>query len=501
MCSLTPGLMANDSSFPTANARQCMARRHSQWHLYLVLATLIAILALPRSTIAGRPVATSDFEFELAYRWAPIHFQDTDSSDYDADYISAIDFDGDWETSNNWEHQDDNLSHLQAKVYFSVVETSTHWYLLYGFYHPRDWSDALISSQHENDMEEILLIVRKDGSTYGTLEGMVTVAHEDFYSFVPPGSPLQAGQESIDGSVEWESYDGFDHPMTFQEAKGHGIKTWQGVNPGEDGVKYYPSRFAAEVPSHGDDRYTRYRLVNIFEYGGLWDHRYDPLTFHEWGTFRGGDGQDNAANAPWGSDDHNDGRALLRGELATDPALLTAIYFSNLGDHSRAYIRNAYRCITPPLYSAVWRPALYAAVWRPGTEEEIQVYGRTYEDFRAKYDELWPQGWRLHILQAYVLNGEVRYSAVWRPSVEDEIQVYGRTYEDFRAKYDELWPQGWRLHILQAYVQNGAVRYSAVWRPSTEEEIQVYGWTYEDFRAKYDELWPQGWRLQALMTY
>jgi hypothetical protein len=26
------------------------------------------------------------------------------------------------------------------------------------------------------------------------------------------------------------------------------------------------------------------------------------------------------------------------------------------------------------------------------------------------------------------------------------------TYEDYRAKYDELWPQGWRLKLLDVYV-------------------------------------------------
>ena len=39
----------------------------------------------------------------------------------------------------------------------------------------------------------------------------------------------------------------------------------------------------------------------------------------------------------------------------------------------------------------------------------------------------------------------VRYTAVWHPSTEGEIQVYGWKYADYRAKYDDLWKQGWRL--------------------------------------------------------
>src|SRR5262249_48545462 len=57
----------------------------------------------------------------------------------------------------------------------------------------------------------------------------------------------------------------------------------------------------------------------------------------------------------------------------------------------------------------------------------------------------------------------------------NEIQVYGWSYEDYRKKYDELWPQGWRLYILQSYVMpNGQVLYNAVWRPWTVDEIQAY---------------------------
>jgi hypothetical protein len=172
-----------------------------------------------------------------------------------------------------------------------------------------------------------------------------------------------------------------------------------------------------------------------------------------------------------------------------------------------------YRALYNQLWPQGWRlyilqsyvtsngQVLYNAVWRPSTSAEIQVYGWSYADYRAKYDELWPQGWRLYILQSYVKNGQVLYNAVWRRGTIGEIQFYGRSYADYRAKYDELWPQGWRLYILQSYVKNGQVLYNAVWRPGTSAEIQVYGWSYADYRAKYDELWPQGWRLYILQSY
>jgi hypothetical protein len=146
---------------------------------------------------------------------------------------------------------------------------------------------------------------------------------------------------------------------------------------------------------------------------------------------------------------------------------------------------------------------LYNAVWRPGTTGEHQIYAATYTQFKSLYDTLYPEGWRLFILQSYVVpGGEVLYNAIFRPGDSGETQVYGWTYADFKAHYDQLFPQGWRLYILDSYVlSDGTVRYNAVWRPLTHAETQVYGWTYADYRAKYDELWTQGWRLYILNAY
>jgi hypothetical protein len=41
---------------------------------------------------------------------------------------------------------------------------------------------------------------------------------------------------------------------------------------------------------------------------------------------------------------------------------------------------------------------------------------------------------------------------VWQPSTDGEIQVYGWTYEDYRATYDGLWDRGWRLSQLVSYL-------------------------------------------------
>ncbi|MGH3716641.1 MAG: hypothetical protein ACRDT4_24755 [Micromonosporaceae bacterium] len=313
----------------------------------MVVAALAGLATAAVMALIAPAPALAATSAELAARWAPVHYQDTDSTDYDADYLSRINYDAEWDTLNNWEHQDDSLSRLTGWVYYSVVSTSTHWFVVYGFYHPRDWCDwpfCASSDSHENDMEGVLLAVRRDGSYYGKFEAMVTVAHSDFYSYTPSGSPYTNGRETIDGTARLQSYGGYARPTTSQEAKGHGCKAWNGSDfPGGDGVVYYPDASTAEVPSSGNDRFVRYRLTNIFAADGLWAHRSSSATFASWGTFRGDNGKDNSANAPWGWDDHDDGSDLQRGLLATDPAKLVSIYFGNEGAFSLTYTANAYR--------------------------------------------------------------------------------------------------------------------------------------------------------------
>jgi hypothetical protein len=289
----------------------------------------------------------------IALRWAPIHQQDVDQTGSHAlggasDYITRIDYDGDWSGKNDWDNA--GSFPLAAHAYYSVVETASHWFIVYMFFHPRDWTDTPFDQEHENDSEGALMVVARDGSTYGSLQAAVTVAHTDFFSFVPSGSPFGANHESIDGTLSLGAWDGANHPITAQQAKGHGLKAWPAYQINGDGVIYYPSASVAEVPSNPDDRQVLYKLVDIFAAGGLWSRRNDAVTFASYGSFAGdktgGCGSfpftcaTNAANAPWGWDDHDDGPA--RGTLATDPAALVQDYFTVPSGFQRAYTFNPY---------------------------------------------------------------------------------------------------------------------------------------------------------------
>ena len=292
----------------------------------------------------------------LALRWAPIHYQDVDQTGGHAaggasDYIAAYDFDGDLDARNNWDRTGNSAYPLRGTGYYSVVETSSHWFLVYLFFHPRDWTDTFFDTEHENDAEGVMLAVLRDGSTYGKLQAAITVAHTDFFSFVPSGSAWKSGAESIDGTLQMVNLADGAHPVTAQEAKGHGLKARPYYDINGDGVIYYPSLTTGEVPEGPNDRSVLYKLVDVLAPGGLWDQRNNTALFAGWGSFAGdtsggcGAGAiscgTNSANAAWGWDDGNDGPG--RGAMASDPMGLARNYFQIPEAVNTTYTFNPFR--------------------------------------------------------------------------------------------------------------------------------------------------------------
>ena len=81
--------------------------------------------AMVQNTVIVRDHRDS-FYYELAYFHAPIHYQDTDSSRPQGDYITRFDYDGNWAGRDNWDNM--QYSRLPAYVYYSVIETTSHWF-------------------------------------------------------------------------------------------------------------------------------------------------------------------------------------------------------------------------------------------------------------------------------------------------------------------------------------------------------------------------------------
>jgi hypothetical protein len=216
---------------------------------------------------AERP--QSDPYRPLAEHWAPFIAQET-WFEPKADFLARFDFDGDWRGDNNWDNTPRGSS--QAYVYYTAMETETHWFLVYDLFHPRDYSDKCVAGTcHENDSEGLILTVRKDGSAFGRLEVMETLAHNNVYSF-RADDRVRGNAHEPDGRVEFA--DG-SHPVVFVEAGGHGIYGSDSSHSRYDarGNKFsggtgvtYAFKGEAARPRQANDRRVRYELLPIFDH-------------------------------------------------------------------------------------------------------------------------------------------------------------------------------------------------------------------------------------------
>ncbi len=322
-----------------------------------------AIAALPPAA-ARAPVTADDY----ASHWAPVWYQDTDSSRPWADYITGVDFDGDWQGDNNWDNLEKGKGNRSAKIYSSVVETETHVFLTYADFHAQDWEEICKvpvfmekDGCHENDMEGAMLVIRKDGSRFGKLELMATQAHGHLYlTSNDPRITSKGVAEISDAPIVME---GGSHPQLFSQAKGHGVCAAQdgrcgqktggrgaGVEfPGGDGVVYRVGE-KGETPSSRNDRDVAYELVSLEE--TLWARRTDICEdgclfgrgFKAAGgetigaAFDGGDHADDVANPPWTWHSY--------GSRGTDffvrPAETIQKWVNLPGPVSTTYLRNPY---------------------------------------------------------------------------------------------------------------------------------------------------------------
>ena len=301
-----------------------------------------------------RPAETSTYPLDprppdpyrlLAEYWSPFLAQETWFQPK-SDMPARFDFDGDWNGDNNWENLDTGSS--QAYVYYAPIETATHWFLIYNVFHPRDYSDkCVVGTCHENDNEGLILTIRKDGSEFGKLEVMETLAHNNVYSFVNDGR-IRKGIHNIDGQIEF--YED-SHPVVFIESGGHGILGSTANHAAYDlktdtfksgsGMTFvYQGK--AEKPRHSNDRLVGYELLPIHQY--WWsksaDENWGSRTFDEFfvytpfggrpagngrrmgGTFLGRKESSNKAKPFWGWHDNATLKKniLAPGQWALDPA-------------------------------------------------------------------------------------------------------------------------------------------------------------------------------------
>ena len=180
------------------------------------------------------------------YTWAPLILAETDNQICHRcyDHILSINFDADWDATNNWvaSLSQGSLPDTRATIYFSAVESGTstsdgYYFLGYYFYHAKDAGANCcgFAEPHENDLEGVFLVVKKDAYVpQGKLMAALTQAHGALLPYVADGDTYAGGGNhpccQEDGHTApwigkvmstWVWWDVTDHPIVILRARDH----------------------------------------------------------------------------------------------------------------------------------------------------------------------------------------------------------------------------------------------------------------------------------------
>ena len=233
---------------------------------------------------------------------------------------------------------------LRAYVYYSLIETRTHFFLFYSLFHPRDYEPLCLPLLcHENDMESLELVVLKDGSPFGRLQAMETLAHSHIYLYWADPE-VRGGRLRPRGPVLLS--DG--HPVVYVETYGHGIHG-EPLRFKHGEIIYSPGEEAQRPASLNDQ--VHYKLVPIYSTlwarrdltgdGLLFDSPFDYRGITLPGAFNGDDYGADRANPPWGYGQET-GDSVVRGDWFLDPARALAYHAHFPDPYSREYTFNPY---------------------------------------------------------------------------------------------------------------------------------------------------------------
>lgn len=268
----------------------------------LLTSCIGAMLAVLLLTLVPAAQAAAAAPLEVVLRWAPVIEQQNYSTTpvERVNVFTRVNFDRDWRTNNNAINIP-FINVVDPAVYYSLVESTTHYFVGYYLYYPRYGG----SEEHENDMTGVLLALRKPGLGAENVDMLLSYSNGKWQRW-QAGNSLSSQQRL----------------MIAVKSGSHAMEP-TGTSPQPGARVFYPE--GGSLPK--EQNY--YRLVKLAE---LWQRRDDigpGRVFDRWGYFDGYYYKHTAAPWVW---THNGIPWLSNpGELLQDILRLkkTAIIYQN----------------------------------------------------------------------------------------------------------------------------------------------------------------------------
>ena len=419
--------------------------------------------------------ATSLFSYatydQLAEYYAPVIYQEVYSNpEYAAfDRITSVDFDGDYDPTNNIQNAINDNGALPGAMYYFVIESATHFFIYYFPYHV--WTNEGGLSPYSHEFDGIMVVVYKDGTEYGEFTALEIMSYGRVSVYGKySGNDIESGNLNISGYLNFytDNYQSAEHtgnhPVLFAtyayNGKGHSLRNWV------DGIKtdtemlltyyYDPNNPNGETaPAAGNEQISNddlggninnlhpvaYKLINITASNGIWTLQNnmcaDGDTDYYFGYILGWNQQYcvrfkgatyngttlQGEELPWFFDDQGDGPTVLRGDWFFDPTRTFNSHVIVNQSYSFLYARHPFFQYNG-MYLDEGAPSITSYPPRSVTLGDTYIY-----DVNAKG------------------NGTLRYSLLLKPA--------GMTI-DSSSGYIQWTPQSTGLYHVIVMVDNGA---------------------------------------------
>lgn len=240
----------------------------------IAVAALLGLggLGAAQAGTAG-PESLSVSQAQVLSRFAPILLQEADADPARRrwDFPIPADFDGDLRADNNEQSLRSGRHPLEASLYGALVETASHYFLTYSVFHALDWSPmpAFIPySWHENDMENLQIVVRKRATLeQGQVEIAAVQAHLGT-RFAAAESAGVSGDRLAGNPIlllDLELRKGGSHAVVLSERGGHGLSFADSGFVPERYLVFRPSGSDAADTCRPDQSVFSYRILSLHD--------------------------------------------------------------------------------------------------------------------------------------------------------------------------------------------------------------------------------------------
>src|SRR3569833_1711613 len=185
-------------------------------------------------------------------------------------------------------------------------------------------------------------------------------------------------------------------------------------------------------------------------------------------------------------------------EKKTGPAWVArhGLTLQQYQDASNQYVAQGYNTVLVHAYTVAGVDYYTAIFDKSATGAWVARHALTAAQYQTAFQTYSQQGYRLTHVSGYSIGNEARYAAIWRKTNDGIPWVarHGMTASDYQTWFNTYTGQGYRLVLVNSYVVANVEYYVAIWDKSTSGPwVARSGMTSNRYQAESDNNFYQGY--------